>query len=226
MTKPMDYQQMPHHSELASAIDAIKTDCSHYLDSLRLLGRPLYRGVDCLDETAHLDVQPSKKLSAMDSSVMNDIFNSHLASLGLLPRKNVFYATSDVTMAAKFGIPFYIFPTDGYDFTYGKGVKDLYLKLENWLRYDAIDEATTARIRSMLRDTAGDMGIMETYCSRHPAMRKFIDSAFLSQISFFNDTLATPIKDGIEIWLSGSYHAIPVSAISEGELLSQLLSDE
>lgn len=213
-------------SSVDEMIEKIKIDCSDFIRDISPSGKVMYRGMKNIPEELHQNMSCGKSVPDYDDAYWNTFFNDYLSKNKILKRESVSYGTSKKETAAGYGNCFYVFPVNGYKSAFSTKYKDLYCALENWLEYDAENDAyyesSRSKLRTQLSDARGDMHIIKIYCEISPKMRKFIKTNFMDRADFKNGDMAEAMKLGVEVWFTGAYHAIPVSLIEESNLMAKI----
>lgn len=213
-------------SSVDEMIEKIKNDCSDFISDICPSGKMMYRGMKNIPEEFHQNMSCSKTVPEYDDEYWNKFFNDYLSKNKVLKREGVTYGTSKRETAEGYGNCFYIFPVNGYKSAFSTKYKDLYCALENWLEYDAEYEASyessRSKLKTQLDDARGDMHIIKIYCEISPKMRNFIKNKFMDRAEFKNAKMAEAMELGVEVWFTGNYHAIPVCAIEETELMNKI----
>jgi hypothetical protein len=103
--------------------DTIKTECSDIINELRQADEALFRGVRSLAGALEGQARPDRR--AKDGNqAMSDLFNALLAEAGFAAtRQNSVFTTTNLDDANTYkggdrGSVFYLFPKNGYEFTY------------------------------------------------------------------------------------------------------------
>ena len=164
----------------------IHTNCTDYLNVLKLCNQRLYRGMD--DSAGDIFLGTSRKdRRPSDSSIVGQHkFDEYLKQLGFdALRSNSTFTTTHLKVAADYGEPYYIFPFNGSPFTWCENHDDLVL----------------------------DTDLNDDLYYRFKSIRTLND--FKHTFKMNNTDLLGALKSGNEIWFKGSYVAMRVSVYKE-----------
>jgi hypothetical protein len=135
-------QSVPYYG-MERIIDTLKAECSDSLDAMRSVGKFLYRGVKVgganvgsVWKPRHLQGNSPTifKSSSRDNrrpmdtpNQIQNMIDGALREYGFTAlRSNSIFCSGYKAAAINYGVPYLIFPVDGFDFTWSKRFVDLY----------------------------------------------------------------------------------------------------
>jgi len=228
-----DISRLPYQA----IVERIKNDCSEFLHECG--GRMLYHGENGVNILSRAFVGTSKERGPHDASLMmQKAVDAQLSEDGFSALRNdSLFCTGHGMTAAEYGTVFYIFPLDGYTYTWSKEIDDLCasypISNTKWKVFSELDKEY---YDDMLAHGPTDSS--ETFEKRFhlPANRWkfFANSVTSGEFQFFYDVnnlsaenfvrkyeyensvhLAEAIKSKHEICLKGSYYAVYAREFAE-----------
>lgn len=105
-------------------VATIQKDCSQFIIASKATRMPLYRGVNGAPATIFKG-RPRRDRRTYTEDELVKLFNIGFSELGIKAnRTNTIACTSDAEIAGTFGSPFYIFPINGFEFSWSQKVDD------------------------------------------------------------------------------------------------------
>jgi transcription antitermination factor NusG len=138
----------------------IEKNASTIMNAYRKTGKFLYRGISSSDDALY--GKPFDQRRAKDSNPeLINALNQSLADQGFAARRdNTTFTTSGIGHAGNYGLPYIIFPRDGFSFHYSKEIRDLVL--DTTKLYLLVDSDIREYIESIVY---GNWGKLKPYFS-------------------------------------------------------------
>jgi len=166
----------------------IEKNASTIMNAYRKTGKFLYRGINSSDDALY--GKPFDQRRAKDSNPeLINALNQSLKDQGFAARRdNTTFTTSGLGHASNYGLPYIIFPRDGFSFHYSKEIKDLVLGTDKL--YLLVDSDIREYIESIVY---GNWAKFKPYFSyRYPGDTLFKDYEYKRDL----DGIQNAVADG------------------------------
>ncbi len=135
----------------------IKENCSEYLSVTLQANKFLYRGVTTTSTPVFVGRPRDKRTPTGQSESQQAILDMLLKASGFKAlRSNSISCISDENVSEAFGIPYLIFPVNGFDYTWSKWINDIGSSsalVRVLTRYRRKDQVDYEDVDAFLRDT-------------------------------------------------------------------------
>lgn len=124
--------------DFKNIISILERDCKQFLNEIKKIGQPLFRGTRNFDEfdTGIGDRLVSGDREPVDTNkdISNIIDSYFQEKFGIKLRSSGIFATKLPNVASDYGTPYLFFPVDGYEYYWSKDITDLYgiIEPEEW----------------------------------------------------------------------------------------------
>jgi hypothetical protein len=120
-------QQEINKKSFSNYAKIIQKDCSEYIQAVAAAKKVLFRGTQPQALSAYVGQSHKKRKTKDTSSAIQTGVDKVLASKGFTAlRHNSIFTSSRVEIASDYGIPYIIFPKNGFSFTWSPKIQDFY----------------------------------------------------------------------------------------------------
>jgi len=181
------------HNNLATCFETLSHECSEILNVIKKCG-PLYRGLQYFGNEDFMKCPIRKDRRPKDTpKEISDEIDCLLTMKGFSAvRTNSVFCTANVTTAAMYGNTYFIFPVNGFKYTWFLESKDLYHSVKDFIgltqHFEDYDEEDYDRY-----------------------VREFLENAkdFINLVKPQDTNIELAITKGYEIMITGSdYYAL------------------
>jgi hypothetical protein len=188
----------PRDTDRGGIVSYIQDNCSEFLSVAKDTGLFLYRGLDTMSSSVFVgrprEGREPKGQSKDQYNLLNQIFE--LAGIQAT-RANSISCTSDRTFTEEFGKTYYIFPVNGFSYTWSSRVSDI-----------GSDNTLAKVLRAIIRD--------------EPEIDKYFADNFVKEFDFKDDRLDLAMMEHCEVSIHGKYVAVEVGSYIAGVLIRTL----
>jgi len=176
-------QQEINKASFSNYAKIIQKDCSEYIQAVAAAKKVLFRGIDPgwnRPLAAYVGRSHKKRETKDTGSEIQTGVDKILASKGFTAlRHNSIFTSSDLNTASGYGIPFIIFPKNGFSFTWSPKIADFYQEMVqdeeiyDWSEFVNIHGASTLdyTILNMFPRVGYYLGIFEVSLEKHPKLK-------------------------------------------------------
>ena len=169
--------------ELQKFIEMIKTNCGDALRSMDRTQKFLHRGVGGNPPEIFVSRSREDRRPVDSDEGLTKIYDNFLKQLGFKSlRSNSIFCSPQYRVAREYGAVFYIFPFDGFNFTWSKNISDNVLtfnQIHYFLDYNLVHSYYEKHVVPYL-----DM--ISNYLKEHPSQDGFVfDKSFRIPSSFY-----------------------------------------
>jgi len=175
-------QQEINKKSFSNYAKIIQKDCSEYLQAVAAAKKVLFRGTEPGDHplSAYVGRSHKKRKTKDTSSAIQTGVDKILASKGFTAlRHNSIFTSSRLEIASGYGIPYIIFPKNGFSFTWSPKLTDFYQEMVqdeeiyDWSEFVNIHGASTLdyTILNMFPRIGYYLGIFEVSLEKHPKLK-------------------------------------------------------
>lgn len=190
-------------------VPLLKKDCRQSIKTILGVQKFLYRGLHGRHPDAFIGRSRENRRPSSSPAFFQDNIDAAFSMAGFSAnRSNSIYATSDIQDASIYAVPAknlcYIFPKDGFNFTWSPEINDLFAVSSNIF---TDDDGYSLNGEFQYNDQRTNIPLLELFLKRTRYTNKFLSAAILSEN---------------EIMISGEYYAINKYTIKEEVLLNAL----
>lgn len=116
----------PNYSEedIQKFTQLVSVDCSQYISALKIALKPLVRGFNSHSSMAFKGRSRDSRITYTDPEIVK-YFNEAFAEAGIIAnRTNTISTSTNVGEAGMFGTLYYLFPIDGFKFSWSPKIED------------------------------------------------------------------------------------------------------
>lgn len=121
-------------NDFKNIISILEKDCKEFLNEIRRIGKPLFRGTKNFDEfdtgIGYRIVSGDRQPVDTNQDISNIIDNYFQEKFGIKLRSAGIFSSKKVTNAGEYGTPYLFFPVDGYEYYWNENITDLYAYIE------------------------------------------------------------------------------------------------
>lgn len=131
MTKFNNY--LNEHKNIDQFIKTIVNDCTQIIDLYKQFHfmKGFYRGVKMPPHLDKMTPRKDRRPSDMPLDIHKDLDTLFQKKFGWRPRSEGVFTTSDKVQTEEYGLPYVLFPSNGFQVVYDPNIEDLFKHLQN-----------------------------------------------------------------------------------------------